>query len=79
MIATQKWLHYNVVQPYENWAETRRLDLPKFNFQEDNANQQKLPPNRWAYPSSELVYNTENYGAVKAKDNLATKIFWDVR
>ncbi|MEZ4904385.1 MAG: SusD/RagB family nutrient-binding outer membrane lipoprotein [Spirosomataceae bacterium] len=79
LIATQKWIHYNVYQAYENWAETRRLDLPKLDFQVDNSNQQKLPPYRWVYPSSEIVYNTDNYNLVKAKDNLTTKLFWDVK
>ncbi len=78
LIATQKWLHYNVVEPYENWAEVRRLDAPIFNFEIDNANVQKQPPLRWLYPPSEQTYNTENYEAVKAKDNLTTRIFWDL-
>lgn len=78
-IATQKWIHYSVVQPYESWSEIRRLDLPKFNFMVDKANAQTQPPVRWIYPSSEQIYNTTNYGTVKAKDNLTTKIFWDVK
>ena len=78
-IATQKWIHYSVVQPYESWSEIRRLDLPKFNFLEDKANAQTQPPVRWFYPSSEQIYNTTNYSAVKAKDNLTTKLFWDVK
>lgn len=77
-IANQKWLHYSVVEPLESWAEIRRLNSPTFVFQEDNSGAQKLPPNRWIYPSSEIAYNTANYNAVRAKDNLQTKIFWDV-
>lgn len=79
LIATQKWIHYSVIQPYESWSEIRRLDLPKFSFEVDNSNAQTLPPMRWVYPSSEAIYNTSNYGTVKAKDNLTTKIFWDVK
>lgn len=78
LIAAQKWLHFNVVQPYENWAEVRRLDSPTFSFEQDNSNAQKQPPYRWFYPNSEITYNTANYEAVKSKDNLTTKIFWDV-
>lgn len=78
LIAAQKWLHFNVVQPYENWAEVRRLDSPTFTFEQDNSNTQKQPPYRWFYPNSEITYNTANYEAVKSKDNLTTKIFWDV-
>ncbi|MFD1141410.1 SusD/RagB family nutrient-binding outer membrane lipoprotein [Larkinella insperata] len=79
LIATQKWLHYNVVQPYENWADIRRLDYPVLNFQTDNANAQTLPPVRWTIPGNEITYNAANYAAVRAADNLKTKLFWDVK
>lgn len=79
LIATQKWLHFNLVQPYENWAETRRLNLPSFSFQVDNANNQTLPPVRWAYPGNEVTYNAANYAAVRDQDKLTNKIFWDVK
>jgi hypothetical protein len=78
-IATQKWLHFNVIQPIEGWAEQRRLDLPSFSFLPDNTNAQKLPPTRWLYATTENTYNTANYSVVRAKDNLTTKLFWDVK
>jgi len=78
LIATQKWIHFSVVQPYESWTESRRLDAPQLNFWVDNSNVQSLPPYRWYYGSSENIYNTVNYDAVRSKDNLTTKIFWDV-
>lgn len=77
LIATQKWIHYSVIQLPESWAEIRRLDAPVFSFEVDNSNVQTLPPYRWVYAGSELTYNTENYEAVRAKDNLTNKIFWD--
>ena len=77
-IATQKWIHFNVIQPLESWAELRRLNAPVLAFWQDDANAQKIPPYRWIYPSSELTYNTANYESVRSKDNLTTKIFWDV-
>jgi len=79
LIATQKWLHFNLVQPYENWAETRRLDLPTFTFQVDNANNQTLPPVKWTIPSNEISYNANNYSSVRDQDKLTTKLFWDVK
>ena len=80
LIATQKWIHYSVVQPNENWAEVRRLDAPAFSFEVDNANNIiKQPPVRWVYPTSEVTYNKANYETVRSKDNLTTKIFWDVK
>ncbi|MCX6215376.1 MAG: SusD/RagB family nutrient-binding outer membrane lipoprotein [Spirosoma sp.] len=79
LIATQKWLHYNLVQPYENWADIRRLDYPVLSFQTDISNNQTLPPVRWTIPGNEITYNAANYATVKATDNLITKIFWDVK
>jgi hypothetical protein len=76
-IAIQKWINYNVQQPMEAWAEVRRLDLPVLTFVPDNG-VQKLPPPRWLYPTNEGTYNAANYQAVQAKDNLTTKIFWDL-
>ena len=79
LLATQKWIHYSVVQPVESWAEIRRLDAPVFNFEVDNANAQKQPPYRWLYAGSEQTYNTANYQNVKGNDNLTTRIFWDLK
>lgn len=78
LIAMQKWLHFNVIQSYENWSEVRRLNAPAFDFWVDSANPQTLPPNRWNYSALERTYNSENYKTVSGKDNLTTKIFWDV-
>lgn len=79
LIATQKWLHYNLVQPLENWADIRRLDYPVLNFVTDNANNQTLPPVRYTIPGNEITYNTANYESVRSSDKLTTKIFWDVK
>ena len=79
LIATQKWVHFNVVQPVDLWSEIRRLDLPKLTFRDDPANTQKQPPVRWFYPTSESIYNPTNYSSVSGKDNLATKVFWDLK
>lgn len=78
LIAYQKWVHFNVVQSLENWAETRRLKLVTLSFKSDPT-AQALPPTRWFYPSGESVYNTANYATVKATDNLTTKLFWDTK
>ncbi|WP_304487022.1 SusD/RagB family nutrient-binding outer membrane lipoprotein [Dyadobacter aurulentus] len=79
LIATQKWLHFNLVQAYENWAEVRRMDVPTLQFQTDNANNQTLPPVRWTYPGHEATYNPENYASVRDTDKLTQRIFWDVK
>lgn len=79
LIALQKWIHFNVIQPNENWAELRRLDSPSLVFWNDAASSQQKPPYRWNYPNVERAYNTNNYNAVASKDNLTTKVFWDVK
>ncbi|WP_215223585.1 SusD/RagB family nutrient-binding outer membrane lipoprotein [Echinicola shivajiensis] len=78
LIAEQKWLHYNVVQPNENWTEIRRLKKLDLDFWVDNSNQQSTPPSRWMYPGSEQTYNTDNYAKVQGEDKLTNNIFWDV-
>src|SRR5690606_10087246 len=77
LIARQRWLHFNVVQANENWAELRRVDVLGLTFWQDDSNEQRLPPSRWIYPSSEETYNPENYAKVQSIDNLNTHIFWD--
>ena len=77
-IATQKWIHLGIVQPYEAWAELRRTDYPA------------LPPARLGgrllertvrilYPSTEITNNSQSYEAVRAKDTPTTRVWWDVR
>lgn len=78
LIAEQKWLHFNVINPNENWAEMRRLDLVDLEFWVDQSNQQSLPPYRWNYPGSEQTYNTENYAVVQPNDKLTNSLFWDM-
>ncbi|MCR8667603.1 SusD/RagB family nutrient-binding outer membrane lipoprotein [Aestuariibaculum sp. M13] len=78
LIATQKWIHYGVVNLRESWAEQRRLDLPALSFMEDNSDVQSLPPVRWIYPDKERALNTENFSEVSSMDNMTTPIFWDV-
>lgn len=78
LIAHQKWIHYNIVQPYENWAEVRRLNAPQYEFWVDNSNNQTLPPARWVIPGGEITFNTNNYQAIEAQDDLNNKVFWDI-
>lgn len=79
-IATQKWLDFNVMQANQSWVEYRRTKLPALYFPVDNVSvAAKNPPNRFLYPSSESTYNAANYAAVASKDNITTKVFWDVK
>ena len=79
-IATQKWIDFNVLQAHQAWAEWRRTKFPKLTFPTDPSS--SLSPNaplRLLYPTTEATLNSNNYQAVKSKDNVTTKVFWDVK
>lgn len=78
LIALQKWVHFNIIQPYQNWAEMRRLDTPSLTFWVDNSSTQTLPPLRWTIPGNEITYNSENYRDIQGEDELNNSIFWDL-
>jgi hypothetical protein len=79
-IATQKWVNFSVIQANQAWNEYRRTKYPVLYFPNDGASlMAPKPPTRLLYPSSENSLNTTNYQVVKAKDNITTKIFWDVK
>jgi len=78
LIATQKWLHFNISQMTQNWSEMRRLNYPVLSFLPDPTSPVSQPPLRFGYPSAEKLLNGTNYSKVASKDNFTTKIFWDV-
>ncbi|MGH2644527.1 MAG: SusD/RagB family nutrient-binding outer membrane lipoprotein, partial [Chitinophagaceae bacterium] len=79
-IATEQWINYGLMQAYQGWAEIRRTGYPALSFTTDAGSlQSPLPPDRLLYPVDESTLNAQNYAAVKAEDNVNTKIFWDVK
>lgn len=77
-IAEQKWLAL-FYQPYEAWAEWRRLDYPILTPAVDALNGTTIPV-RHAYPTAEPTQNTANYNAAVAaqgEDGLFTNLWWD--
>jgi len=78
LIAEQKWLHFNFVQTVQAWSEIRRFDHPTFSYNIPASDIQKTVPVKFNLPPSESVYNAANHAAVKAQDNVNTKLFWDV-
>ncbi len=78
LIAEQKWINSGLGGMPQTWAEVRRLDKPVFYFMKDTQSGQNWPPVRWLYPESEKKLNAAHYEAVKDKDDLNTRIFWDV-
>ena len=79
LIATQKWIHFNIIQDYENWAEFRRIEAIDLQFVTDNGSAQTQPPVRFNIPSNEITYNKSNYEAVASGDDLNNKLFWDTK
>lgn len=79
-IATQKWLNFGIMQADQAWSEYRRTKYPVLYFPKDASSIiAPNPPTRFLYPSSESSLNADNYKAVSAKDNITTRIFWDVK
>lgn len=77
-IYTQKWEHFFILQSGQAWAELRRTGYPVLTFATATASGATTPPVRLLYPSSEQLYNAENYSKVASKDTRNTRIFWDV-
>lgn len=79
-IATQKWIDLGIMQANQAWAEWRRTKLPSLSFPTDVSSvSSPNVPTRLLYPSTESTLNATNYAAVKANDNVTTKVFWDVK
>ncbi|WP_339661222.1 SusD/RagB family nutrient-binding outer membrane lipoprotein [uncultured Polaribacter sp.] len=77
-IAEQKWLAL-FYQPYEAWAEWRRLDYPILTPAVDILVGNSIPV-RHGYPTAEPTQNKANYDAAIAAqgpDDLSTKLWWD--
>ena len=72
----QKYVHFNLMYPYELWAELRRTRHPKLEPLTFAGKVMKPLPERLRYPVSERNNNPDNYELNKAKDNFTTPIFW---
>lgn len=80
-IATQRWIHLWIMQPFENWAEYRRTDLPVLVDDKELLillNQQNAPV-RFLYPSSEATMNGDNFKAVSSDNDPMVRVWWDVK
>lgn len=80
-IATQKWMHFGILQPWENWTEYRRTDLPVLLDDKENGvllNKGKAPV-RFLYPAKEMSMNAQNYGTVSDQNYPDKKLWWDVK
>jgi hypothetical protein len=75
LIATQKWVHFGVLQSVQSWAEQRRTSYPPLTFT-PAASDYPLPPHRLTYPQSEKNFNP-NYSQVASRDTRNANVFWD--
>jgi len=76
VIMQQKYIHINIVEPYELFAELRRTGHPLLEPFKFKGVVMKPQPQRLRYPSSELQLNTENFLKVANQDNYTSPIFW---
>jgi hypothetical protein len=76
LLMQQKYIHLNLMCPYELWAELRRTRHPKLEPMTFNAKVMKPLPERLRYPTAEQQTNPDNYATVKSQDNFTTPIFW---
>jgi hypothetical protein len=73
----QKFTHLNILNLWEIWSETRRLEqeygilVPKSKC--------VIWMERFQYPENEPATNGENYSRVAAQDNITTPVWWTNR
>jgi hypothetical protein len=76
IIMQQKYIHLNIMCPYELWTEVRRTRHPKLEPMTFNGKIMKPFPERLRYPTAEQQNNPDNYAKVKSDDNFTSPIFW---
>ncbi|NWJ50013.1 MAG: SusD/RagB family nutrient-binding outer membrane lipoprotein [Bacteroidetes bacterium] len=76
ILMQQKYIHLNISNEFELWAELRRTHHPLLEPMIMMGVKMKPCPERLRYPSSSLQTNQDNYLKVKDQDNFSTPIFW---
>jgi hypothetical protein len=76
ILMQQKYIHLNIMAPFELWAELRRTRHPYLEPMTFTGKVMKPFPERLRYPLSASQTNPENYLSVQAQDNFTTPIFW---
>jgi hypothetical protein len=82
IIMQQKYIHLNILEPYELFAEIRRTGHPKLEPVTWNGANVKSPTKgkmmmqRIKYPEAERTTNKEAYDKWNHEDNWTSKIFW---
>lgn len=76
ILMQQKYIHLNIVAPYELWTELRRTRHPYLEPMTFTGVVSKPFPERLRYPLSASQTNPDNYLQVQPQDNFTTPIFW---
>ncbi|KAA2242951.1 SusD/RagB family nutrient-binding outer membrane lipoprotein [Chitinophaga agrisoli] len=76
ILMQQKYIHLNLLHPYELWAELRRTRHPKLEPFTWRGSVWKPMPERVRYPTAEQSANPDNFQKVADQNNLTTPIFW---
>jgi hypothetical protein len=76
ILMQQKFIHLNILHPYELWAELRRTGHPKLEPFTWRGNVWTPFPERVRYPSDETRTNANNLSKVSGENNMTSKIFW---
>lgn len=76
ILMEQKFIHLNILHPYECWAELRRTGHPKPKPFTWHGTKMTPFPERVRYPADEQTNNPTNFSKVSAENNMTSKIFW---
>ncbi len=76
IIMQQKYIHHNILNIYELWAELRRTRHPRIEKLKVLNVIASPIPERIQYPTSELRTNEKNFLEVVKENNFTTPIFW---
>ena len=76
ILMQQKYIHLNIMAPFELWTELRRTRHPYLEPMTFTGKVMKPFPERLRYPLSASQTNPDNYLTVQSQDNFTTPIFW---
>jgi SusD/RagB-like outer membrane lipoprotein len=76
ILMQQKYIHLNLMEIEELWAELRRTRHPKLEPFTWQGTVMTPQPERIHYPTSELSGNSQNFLKVSAQNNNTSPIFW---
>ncbi|MEO5562338.1 MAG: SusD/RagB family nutrient-binding outer membrane lipoprotein [Chitinophagaceae bacterium] len=76
LLMQQKYIHLNLVAPFELWSELRRTRHPYLEPMSFAPKVMKPFPERLRYPLSASQTNPDKYLQVQPQDNFTTPIFW---